>query len=356
MKTKVLLTLGLGASLFFTACSDDPEVKPTPAKEYLNGVFVVNEGGFNASNASIDFLDTLENKIYSDVFKSVNGRVLGDVAQSMAVTNTNGYVVLNNSAKIEVIRKKDAVSIASITGFQSPRYMVVKDSTIAYVSDWFSNSVKVIDLVSNTITSSITVGAGPESMCIVGDRLYVTNCGGYDLDSTLSVIDLNSNTELTKIVVGDAPVAVTADANGKVWVLCRGSYGVDFNSNDDDTKGQFVQIDPTNNQILKTISIGDKGDHPDKMRINAAKNTMYYLSSYQSLSGVYKFNINDNAASTTAFISGYFYGLGYDKKKDQLYLGEVTSFTQNAKIIRYTSNGTLIDSYTTGIGTNGIGE
>jgi YVTN family beta-propeller protein len=210
--------------------------------------------------------------------------------------------------------------------------------------------------VNNTVKSSINVGTGPETMCIVGDKLYVTNCGGYGLDSTISIIDMNSNTELSKIVVGDAPVAIASDVNGKVWVLCRGSYGIDFNTSDDDTKGQFVQIDPSNNQILKVVSIGNKGDHPDKMRINAAKNTMYYLSSYQSISGVYKFNINDSQASTTAFISGFFYGLGYEKGKDQLYLGEVSSFTQNAKIKRYTSAGTLMETYTTGIGTNGIGE
>lgn len=359
MKKNVMLNIALGAIVFLSACTKDPNpTSPSVPSEnaFKTGVYIINEGGFGASNASIDLFNKDSNKLFSNVFEAVNNRPLGDVAQAMNIVNGKGYIILNGSAKVEVINAKNAVSLATITGFSSPRFMVSKDTSRAFISDWTSNTVKEVNLVTNAIVSSISVGSGPEGMCIVGNKLYVANCGGYGLDSTISVIDLTTKTEIKKIVVGDAPVAVFADVNGKVWVLCRGSYGIDFMSSDDDTEGKFVKIDPSTDNILTNITIGVKGDHPDKIKMNATKNTMYYLSSYNFLSGVYKFNITDGAASTTPLITGYFYGIGYDKYKDELYLADALDFIQRGYIHRYSSAGVEINSYQVGVIPNGTND
>lgn len=359
MKKNLLLNLTIAATLLLASCSKDPEkAEPiVPSEElFKTGVYIVNEGNFGSSNASIDLFNNDSNKLFTDVFTAVNGRPLGDVAQSMTIINNKGYIILNSSGKIEVINANNAVSIATINGFTSPRFMVKKDTTLAYVSDWFSNTVKEINLQTNTITKSINVGEGPEGLCIVGNKLYVANCGAYALDSTISVIDLSTKTEIKKIKVGDAPLAIQQDVNGNLWVLCRGSYGDDFNITTDDTQGKLVKIDPNTDQITANILIGVQGDHPDKIKINAAKNAMYYLSSYNMLSGVFKFNITDNAAPTTALINGYFYGLGYDRVKDELYLADAIDFKQRGNILKYTSSGTLLKTFQVGLIPNGISE
>lgn len=357
---KNLLNVALGALLLLSACTKDPEnASPSiiPTEElFETGVYIVNEGGFGSGNASIDLYSKDSNKVFNDIFTSVNNRPLGDVAQSMNIVNGKGYIILNGSAKVEVIDAKNAVSVATITGFTSPRYMVAKDSTKAFVSDWFSNTVKEINLQTNTITRSIDVGTGPEGMCVVGNKLYVANCGGYGLDSTISVIDLTGTASTKTIKVGDAPLAIQQDVNGNVWVLCRGSYGEDFISTDDDTKGALVKINPANDAIIATLFIGEKGDHPDKIKMNAAKNAMYFLSSYNLLSGVFKFNITDSSVPTTAFISGYYYGLGYDRVSDELYLADAVDFKQRGFIKRYSNTGTLLNTYQVGIIPNGIQE
>lgn len=356
---KILFSALTASVLLLSACTKDPEsASPALPTEDLfkSGVYIVNEGGFGFGNASIDLYSKDSNKVFNDIFTVVNNRPLGDVAQSMSIINKKGYIILNGSAKIEVINTNNAVSVATIIGFTSPRYMVAKDTTRAFVSDWFANTVHEINLANNTIVRSIAVGNGPEGMCVVGNKLYVANCGAYDLDSTVSVIDLTTNTELKKIKVGDAPLAIQQDANGNVWVLCRGSYGTDFMSTDDDTKGALVKINPTTDVILSTLPIGEKGDHPDKIKMNAAKNAMYFLSSYNLLSGVYKFNITDASVPTTAFIAGYYYGLGYDKVSDELYLADAVDFKQNGFVKRYSSTGTLLDTYSVGIIPNGIQE
>ena len=359
MKKNQLLTMALGAIVLLGSCTKDPETaKPeVPSEElFKSGVYFVNEGGFGASNASIDLFNRDSNKVYENIFEAVNGRPLGDVAQSMYIKNGKGYIVLNGSGKIEVINITNAQSIATITGFSSPRYMVFKDTSTAYVSDWSSNTVKEINLVTNTIVRSISVGEGPEGLLIANNKLYVTNSGGYGIDSTISVIDLSTKLETKKFVVGDAPTAIFEDANAKLWVLCRGSYGVDFMTSDDDTEGKLVEFNSSQEDILKSIKIGNKGDHPDKIKMNESKNTFYFLSSYNFLSGVYKFNITDVAAPSSPFIEGYYYGIGYDKVNDEIYLADALDFKQRGLMKRYSSTGVLINTYTTGIIPNGISE
>jgi YVTN family beta-propeller protein len=340
MTKKLLLNVALGAIVLLSACTKDP----------------INEGGFGSSNASIDLYYKDSNILFSNIFEAVNNRPLGDVAQSMNIINNKGYILLNGSAKIEVIKALNAQSIATITGFSSPRFMVNKDTLRGFVSDWVSNTVKEINLVNNTITRSINVGSGPEGMCIVGNKLFVANCGAYGLDSTISIIDLTTNIETKKLKVGDAPLFIEQDVNGMLWVLCRGSYGDDFNTSEDDTQGKLVKIDPNNDQILESFPIGALGDHPDKLKMNAEKNAFFYLSSYNFLSGVFKFNIYDQNASTTALIDGYFYGLGYDRVTDELFLADAVDFKQRGVMYRYNTLGTLIGSFQVGIIPNGIQE
>ena len=359
MKKNLFVAVALGATILLSACSKDPEsAKPvTPSEElFKSGIYIVNEGGFGMSNASIDLYSKDSDKVFTNIFETVNARPLGDVAQSLNIINGKGYIILNGSAKIEVISANNAVSLHTITGFSSPRFMVNKDTSRAFVSDWQSNTIKEINLSTYEILRSINVGSGPEGMCVVGNKLYVANSGGYGLDSTISIIDLSTNLETKKLKVGDAPVAVTLDANGKVWVLCRGSYGDDFNTSDDDTEAKFVKIDPSSETVLSSIQIGLKGDHPDKMKINASKNTFYYLSSYNFLPGVFKFNITDQTASTTAFISGYYYGIGYDRVSDELYLADAIDFKQRGNVYRYNSAGQLLKTIAAGLIPNGIQE
>src|SRR5688500_3555288 len=100
-------------TLILSSCEKDEPEDDTPVVINTTGIFVVNEGGFNAGNSSISFLNVITNVMTNNVFESVNGFPLGDVAQSMTLHKGKGYAVVNNSAKIEVVNATNFVSLAT---------------------------------------------------------------------------------------------------------------------------------------------------------------------------------------------------------------------------------------------------
>lgn len=70
-----------------------------------------------------------------------------------------------------------------------------------YVSNYRADEVTVIDTVTNTIDSVITIQQSPYDVHIVNRKLYVVN---QDSD-TVSVIDIDTDTVLSTISVGQLP-------------------------------------------------------------------------------------------------------------------------------------------------------
>ena len=336
-----------------TSCKDDDPKTVTPPPVIGKAVFVVNEGSFGSGNSSVSMIDVLSNNIYQDVFQTVNGFPLGDVAQSMSIHNGKGYIVVNNSQKIEVINSLTLESTATITGFQSPRHFVAKGSK-GYVSDWFSNRVAVVDLTTNSIVNSIVVGSGPEQMLIAGNRLFVTNVGGFGSDSTVSVINLQTETVEATLQTGVNPNSLRLDANGKLWVLCGGSTGPDFiGGTADDTEGSLRKIDPS---TLATEEIFDftSAEHPSKLHTDKTGTQLYFLNGSDGYTGkIMKMNINGSLPSQP-IINRDFYGLGIDHDDGTIYGGYVPGFTSSGYVLRYTPNAILIDSMQAGIAPNGF--
>ena len=104
-----------------------------------------------------------------------------------------------------------------LTLFMFSALTVVYGGTYAYVSntnnDATGNTVQAVDLESNSVVATITVGTFPNGMAqtVDGSRIYVANYG----DNTVSVIDIANNTVIATVPVGGSPggVAVSPDGN-----------------------------------------------------------------------------------------------------------------------------------------------
>ena len=339
--------------LFISSCEKEPE-KPTPStvSSFSNGVFILNEGAFGAGNSGITFYSKNENSLIPDLYQQANNLPLGDVLQSMTVVGNSAYLCVNNSQKIEIVSMRDFKKTGSITGIGSPRFLVASQNK-GYVSDWITNSVYKIDLLTQTIIDTIACGSGPEEMLIKGNKLFVCNSGGFGDDSSMSVIDLNTFTIDTVLSVGVNPSHIREDANGKVWILCRGSLGSDFTPSPDDAGGRLIQLDPVSLTQEKNFAFG-YNEHPIRLTVTGDKNTLIFLNGETTYTGnVWRMSTNASSLPASPFIDRIFYGLGVDPVDGTIYGGKV-SFTSNTQVLRYNSNGALLDSLECGIGPNGF--
>jgi len=311
----------------------------TFASNYEDGYFVTNEGNFGTGNGSISFVDD-NGAVENDVFASINSFALGDVVQSMNIIGSNAYILVNGSSKIEVASAESMYSVATIDAV-SPRYMAKVSDVKAYVTDWGINGVQVIDLLTNTVLSTIACGAGPEGITVANGFAYVCNVGGWGLDNTVSVINTNTDALETTLTVGDKPNSVVVDTNGAVWVLSGGftEYGPapDY-AILSQTSGSLVKLV---NNIIELSMDFPVGNSPKSLLVNDAGTTLYYSDGSWS-KAVYAFDINDTELPTTALINRSFYGLGFND--GYIYGTDAVDYVQSGWSYKYDSAGVIIDS------------
>lgn len=222
---RTLLGWTLVLTLLAASCEKpvDPIEKPLIGEE---GIFILNEGGFNANNASISFYDFKTKQVTDDVFLDANQRGLGDVGNDLKMYGGKLYCVVNNSEVLEVINPNTMKSIKSLplTGKQ-PRMLEFYQNK-AYVT-CYDGTVIRLDTASLTIDGTLNVGSNPNGICLVGNKLYVANSGGYDYpitSNTVSVVDPVSFTEIKKIEVGLGPNFILGDDQGDLYVACTGNW------------------------------------------------------------------------------------------------------------------------------------
>ena len=110
----------------------------------------------------------------------------------------------------------------------------------AYVANAGSDDVSVIDIATNTVLTTVTVGVSPEQVAVSPKGLfaYVTNPGS----DNVSVIATASNTVVATILVGTGPAGIAATPNGAVYVANSGSNNVSV-------------IDTATNTVVATIVV-----------------------------------------------------------------------------------------------------
>ena len=343
---KFLLPAAVTAALF-TGC--EKSENPPENTGYSNGIYVVNEGTYTQNNGSISFVDIEQNTITNGIFEAANNRSLGDVVQSLSVVNDSiGYIVVNNSAKVEIVQLKSFRTKSDPIQVNYPRYFLQVSSDQGYLTAGsFQGYVYTIDLNTATKTDSIAVGFGPETMLLINDRVYVANSGGWASDSTLSVIDIDLDEEIDKIQVGIGPVDLTTDSEENIWVYCKGYT----NYNDIETDALLQKVDPVTKSILWEAKVGKALDYsstPAKCASSGDGSTIYYLRP----DGIYEINAVNPQLSLDPLIAGNFYGLDADPHDGKIYLFE-TSFSGNGLLKIYDADGNLLSEGMVGVGPSG---
>lgn len=321
---------------------------------YLHGAFVTNEGQYGNNNGSVSYIDLDSSYIVNNIFQAVNGYGPGDIVQSFGIAGNFGLIVVNHSAKVEIVDLNDFTHLGTITGADYPRYVLGLTDTKAYLTDGaYQGYVYVLDLTSQSIVNQIPVGKGPENLVRNEDMVYVANSGGWDYDNSISVIDPEKDVVLNSIPVGDNPTDLVVDVNHDVWVLCKGKVVYDQNWNVvEETESKLAKVSRTGQAVAHSFPIGQTGDgfQPVRLAINDDGTILYWVEH----DGIYRMLITDANPPQSPFIHRTFYGLDVDPDTGILYALDAKDFSSQGMLFRYYPDGTVADSVSVGIAPNGV--
>jgi YVTN family beta-propeller protein len=322
---------------FLTSCESFQDLPPANYS-FGGGVYIVNEGNFNRGNGSVSFYSYDSLKIFNDLFSTANNRPLGDVPNSMAVNSDKGYILVNNSGKIEIVNIKTLKSAGTISGLISPRNMAVINNSKGYVTSLYSDSLTIIDLSNNSISGYIDMGGTTEAIAIAGNLAYVSNWVG---GNTVRVISALNNKVIDTISVGSEPESMVIDRNMKLWVLCPGSWRRD-------TYAELDVIDIHTRKVEKKYQFPSLQNSPSCLKIDALGQTLYYINK-----GVWKMDISSEALPVQPLIAetnnSYFYKIAINPVNSDILVTDAGDFMQPGYVSVYKNDGVLFSRNRAGI-------
>jgi YVTN family beta-propeller protein len=156
-------------------------------------------------------------------------------------------------------------------------------SNRAYIPNWDSHNVSVIDISIDTVISTISVGNNPMAVAVseIKKRVYVTNYS----DLTISVIDTDAQMEIDTIPVDNPPNWIAINPTGtRLYVVYNKISGA-----------SLAVIDTANNTTIKKI---DVGGWPMAVDFNYAGTRAYAVNRFEEAGQFGTVRVIDTATDT----------------------------------------------------------
>ncbi|CAN7469120.1 YncE family protein [Pseudomonas sp. LjRoot277] len=179
---------------------------------------------------------------------------------SYSLSATSGVQVANATVTVTGLGPVGSIPV----GKEPFGIAVSPDGTRAYVSNWSSHTVSVIDTATHRVLTHIPVGNRPWGVTVSPDdaRAYVCNFGSH----TVSVIDTATNQVLTTIPVGNSPYGIAVSPDGSRAYVCNSQSNT------------VSVIDTATDQVLTNIPVES---HPLGIAVSP-DGTRAYVTNYTS--------------------------------------------------------------------------
>jgi DNA-binding beta-propeller fold protein YncE len=260
----------------------------------------------------------------------------------MSSIGTNYYIVVNNSNKIEVVSKNDFKSVSTIST-PSPRYVLDVSYSKAYVSNFYNNTIKVLNLNTNSISKSIEIYHNSDQMAIMNKKVYVTT-----FDNKLMVLNSVNDSLVDSIATAPGLSKIVNIGASRLAVLCTGV--VDWNN------GSVIE-----NGKIQIINLGNIVESSFNLSSGSYGGSMVYVSNtgllYFSLGNdkIYKMDLSGVVTEFVTLAAGRnVYGLTYDATNSSIYVTDAGDFNSAGKVMVYDLSGNKTFEFDAGIAPNAV--
>lgn len=233
--------LGLAVLLMGTAvmtsCDPAEDYPETYLQEYSTGAYVVNSGNMYSNiESSLTAIDYASSTATQNVFKTANGRSLGNTANDGIVYGNKIYLAVDQSNTIEVIDKKTKQSIKQIKTTDllgkaegaEPRHISADGGKVYFTT--YGGYVAAVDTTSFALQKKWKVGSYPEGLVIAHGNIYVANSNYGKGGGNISCINLSNDKVETKNIEGVNNPTSIYYASNVLYVLDNQYYDASFNA------------------------------------------------------------------------------------------------------------------------------
>ncbi len=341
------------AALMSVSCTKDngPDNEDNKGK-----VLIINQGNFTEQSSSISLYDENTNQIQNRFYETANGVSIGATINSGYITPSGeAALVCNYPDKVVFLNPETGKDSGySITeGLVSPRNIVSSDNYI-YITNWDSDHtvlpsgtweftksyISIYSASTRALLRKVLVGSDAEGLLLYKGKLYVAAKQG------LKVYDIDGNNIIPEATVKPANFVngarhIVVDRYNKIWVSFPGDG--------------LMQVNQANNEILSTLNVPVDGMDGYITTDKSGDNIYTYCTTFDATynpdeANIYKVNVANNSFGKL-FTGTYFYGVGVSPVTGDVFTSEV-SFTSNSVLkVVASSDGTIRNSATAGIGT-----
>lgn len=333
----MVLTIGF----FLTSCSsdDDNGLSPEmPEGTYDLGYIIANEGNFGSPNASVSFIDADLSSVENSIFQAENpSETLGDVLNNIAFDDDYAYLIMNNSNKVVVVDRFNFQHITTLTeNINLPRFAEVEDGKL-YIGNSQSKDIAIYNTSDFSYETSVSIDKPIEYIKAEDGFLYVQNAA-FGTGNEITVIDLNTN-QITNTLSVEGVLNSIDEEDGILYALH--SEGI-------------TKINMSTATEMETLPF--VGDISSASKLTIEDGMLFFISG----SNVYGYDLNVAELTDAPLFDtqvedeSWFIGYGFAVEDGKIFYSDVNGFTEDSALRVYDFSGELLNTFTTGIGTNAI--
>ncbi len=269
----------------------------TAVSSTINNINFVNATGTNLS-----FLNATGTNLYSSI---TYADLIASTGTFLTVSSTS--ITMNGRADIYGLNRwfqnpitqvslgsasgtynRDAGGNVVVNGFASPQSVAFDGTYIWVANSGGGTSVSKVDVRTNTIVGTATVGANPYGVAFDGTYMWVSNY----TSANVSKVDVRTNTTVATVPVGTTPYAIAFDG-AYVWVANGGANNV-------------TKIDVRTNAVVATTTVGVA---PTGIAFDGA---YMWVTNSGSGSTVSKIDVRTNSVVATTTVGSTPYAIAFD--------------------------------------------